>query len=403
MKDRTAIETIKGYFYQFDFSIIKLLEFTNGADTIVVEGVEDVDINTISEENAIQCKYYEKTEYNHSVIAPAIRLMLKHYKNVQNGKVRAINYTLYGHYRTGQHKLVTPINIEFLKNNFLIYTKNKLAHAHHTELGLTDGDLSDFLSKLTLDVNAIDYSSQFSKIIDLLKKIFNCSHFEAENFYYNNALKVIKDMAVKTNAFDRQISKDEFLRKIDNKSVLFNEWYVAFKGKNKWLSELRRKYFTNLNSSPFERIFLIDASCNQYSRSKLKELIFTISKKWSKLSMREPNPFCPYIYFHNLEVNELIQIKKELASSDFLIIDGFDYYGSEFNPHSICKSANYSNQIKAKIINEWNYIDLILETTNKTKEIYQFFKTEPFYNKEHSNIKNVKIQFEEIEDIKEVI
>ena len=91
MKDRTAIDTIKGYFYQLDFSIIKLLELVNDTDSIVVEGIEDVDINTATEETAIQCKYYAKTEYNHSVIAKPIRQLLDHYKEVLNGtKLRII-------------------------------------------------------------------------------------------------------------------------------------------------------------------------------------------------------------------------------------------------------------------------------------------------------------------------
>ena len=66
MTDRAAIDTIRGYFYQFDNSIASLLELANENDTIVIEGVEDIDIKTVTEEKAIQCKYYAKTEYNHS-------------------------------------------------------------------------------------------------------------------------------------------------------------------------------------------------------------------------------------------------------------------------------------------------------------------------------------------------
>ena len=97
MIDRTAIDTIKGYFYQFDYAIIKLLELSIETDTIIVEGIEDVDINTATEETAIQCKYYANTEYNHSVIAKPIRLMLDHYKEVINGTKKRINYKLYVH------------------------------------------------------------------------------------------------------------------------------------------------------------------------------------------------------------------------------------------------------------------------------------------------------------------
>ena len=54
MTDRTAIDTIKGYFYQFDFSILKILELPNDTDSVVIEGIEDLDIKTATEENAVQ-------------------------------------------------------------------------------------------------------------------------------------------------------------------------------------------------------------------------------------------------------------------------------------------------------------------------------------------------------------
>ena len=128
MGDRSAVNTIRGYFYQFDYSIIKILELENATDSIMIEGIEDVDVSSASEETAIQCKYYEHTEYNHSVIAPAIRLMLDHYKKVVEGNAAPINYRLYGHYKSGQAKLILPIDVDYLKNNFLSYTEKKVLH-----------------------------------------------------------------------------------------------------------------------------------------------------------------------------------------------------------------------------------------------------------------------------------
>lgn len=73
-QDRTAVDTITGYYYQFNFYTLKLLSLENLDDTVCIEAIEDVDIHTQGEITAVQCKYYAKTEYNHSVIAPAIRL-----------------------------------------------------------------------------------------------------------------------------------------------------------------------------------------------------------------------------------------------------------------------------------------------------------------------------------------
>lgn len=403
MAERTAIDTIKGYFYQFDYAIAKLLELSNDSETIIVEGIEDVDLKSATEETAIQCKYYSKTEYNHSVIAKPIRLMLNHFKEVTNGTQKRINYKLYGYFKSGQTKLILPINSTFLKDHFLTYSKNKRNRYHHLELNLSDVELDDFISMLEIDILALEYQEQVTKISTLLMNHFGCNHFEAENFFYNNALKVIKEIAVEDNIAKRKISKAEFLKRINFKRVLFNEWFISYKGEAKLFAELRSEYFTCLNISSFERFFIIEVPSTNYVRAELKDLIITISKKWSKLSPREPQPFCPYVYLHNILPQELIDLKKELFSEEFVFIDGFDFSGSEFNPKSITKSANSSNLIKVKILNTLEHIDLAIKEIRKTKEIYQFYNSNLFFDISYPNVKQTFIQFSKLTDIKKII
>jgi hypothetical protein len=138
-------------------------------------------------------------------------------------------------------------------------------------------------------------------------------------------------------------------------------------------------------------------------RAELKDLLLTISRKWSKLSAREPKPFCPYIYLHNILPQELLGLKKELYSEGFTFIDGFDFDGSEFNPKSISKSANSGNSIKLKILNKLEHIDLTVSEISKTKEIYQFYNTNPFFDISNPSIKQAQIQFAQITDIKKII
>ena len=109
MVDRSAIETIKGYFYQFDYSIKRLLELVNDSDSITIERIEDVDIKTATSEIAIQCKYYSKTEYNHSIIAKPIRFMLTNFKSLVKKKQEPVSYLLYGYYSRRQEKLKLPL------------------------------------------------------------------------------------------------------------------------------------------------------------------------------------------------------------------------------------------------------------------------------------------------------
>lgn len=69
---RQADSTIKGYLYQFNKSILTILEAENDA-SIVLEGViEDIDIHSPSSTTTIQCKYHEDKKYQISSVATPI-------------------------------------------------------------------------------------------------------------------------------------------------------------------------------------------------------------------------------------------------------------------------------------------------------------------------------------------
>ena len=55
MTDRSAVDTIRGYFYQFDLSILSILRLTSPSDTVEIECIEDVDIRTATELTAMTC------------------------------------------------------------------------------------------------------------------------------------------------------------------------------------------------------------------------------------------------------------------------------------------------------------------------------------------------------------
>jgi hypothetical protein len=156
MKDRSATATIKGYFYQFDQTIVRLLEASANA-SVTVEGIEDVDLNDGSESAFVQCKYYEGTEYNHSVIKEAVIHMLRHFHAAGCPSNQVFKYRLFGHYKSGQQKLAFPLTEAFLKDNFLTYTREKVEHKVHEELLITPAQLISFIGLLDIDVNAPSY------------------------------------------------------------------------------------------------------------------------------------------------------------------------------------------------------------------------------------------------------
>lgn len=394
-KGRDAIDTITGYYYQFDFYILQLIGLLNDNDTITIEGIEDVDITDENELTAIQCKYYAKTEYNHSIIARPIRLMLKDYVNRVQQK-KNIRYKLYGKYQSGHDKYPGTLSVDFAKESLFTYTEKKVVHALHNELNLTDTDIEDFLSKVDVDINAEDYAVQQRNVIKGLENVFHCSNFEAEYYYYNNALRMVKEIATKQDAKDRVMCKRVFLAKINSKKMLFDKWYLQFKGIREYCAEIKKQYFSPRNVSPYERFFLIECDF-QIEDAKLLALIIKISKNWSKLSKREIRTFCPYIYLHGISKERLVILKKKLQQEDIRLWDGYDFLGADFSVDSIIRRATAENNIKLKIINKLEEIDNVLMNASGIKEIYHFYLSNPFY--ENSQNLCYGIQISSTEDI----
>ena len=406
MTNRAATDTIKGYCYQFDSAILKLLQLEEGHHEITIEGVEDIDVKNATEETAIQCKYHSKTEYNHSVMAKSIRLMLNHFSEVLNGNHKRLNYLYYGHFKSGHEKLLLPITVEFLKSNLLTYTKNGVQHKHHEELKLNDLQLADFLTVLKVDINAKSYEEQLMDIYQsiMAQDSIDCDEFEAEHFFYNNALKLISTLSREDNLLKRKKSKKDFLTEINSKQILFHKWFIQYKGKKKHLYNLRSNYFTHYNISPFERFFLIQIKSNSYSKNDLKDLIHSISMKWSDTkSKNNPDTYCPYIYVDGISPELLIELKTELTNENFKFKDGFDFNGASFNPNSIIEKASFYNQVKIKILDNLSFLDMVFNKTSKTKEAYQFYIKSPFFSTSNESVKHIQIQVEDINDIKNII
>lgn len=404
MTDRSAVDTIRGYFYQFDYSILKVLQLSNHDDSITVECIEDVDIHTATEVTAVQCKYYAGTEYNHSVIKPAVMFMLSHFKKIKDDGRPLVKYSLRGHYSSGQHKLPLSIDVAFLKQHFLTYSEKKVERRHHEELGLSDDDLAEFLSVLSIDINAASFEDQFAEITRVLQTAYGCTPFEAEYFYYNNALALTRELSIQSLPANRTITKKAFIERSDTSGVLFNEWFVRKKGEKAHFSALKKEYFSCLNLSPFERFFLIEVDLKTFVRSDLKEVLHLLSKKWSKTSKRDGNSsFCPYVYVHGLPNDELVALKKELATEEFGFIDGYDFQGADFSLKSIVKRATHDNGIKLKVLNSITDLGETVGGITKTREVYQFHLGNSYFDPANEAIKHVQIQLKNLTDIKAII
>lgn len=378
MNTRDAVNTIRGYYYQFDYYILNILNQNIDDNKIYIEFIEDIDIETADDKTAIQCKYYEGTEYNHSLISKSIRFMLQ---NFSKNKSSFINYKIYGYYKSGQDKLPENLDLDFVKEHFLTYTKNKIEYKEYENLQLKDNEIEEFIRHLNIDINAISFEEQEIKIKERLKNIFNCNEYEADTIYYNNALRIVKEIATNKKEKNRKISKKDFLKAINTKEVLFNQWYLNNRNLEEYCKKIKKEYFTYKNISPYERFFLIE--CNEsISEIEIKDIILKISEKWTNIKPKQPTPYCPYVFLYGVSDEKMLNVKEMLKNEDFNFIDGYDFKNAKFNVKSIIKQANYYNGIRIKIIDDFINIQKVLDNAVGTKEIYQFYINKPFFQDE---------------------
>ena len=376
---RDAVSTIKGYYYQFDHYILQLLSLTNDDDAVRIEGIEDVDIITGDITNAVQCKYYDGTRCSPSEVGKAVRPMLRHFSENKNNPAK-YRYSLYGHYSSGEESIDLPLTVDYAKQKLFTYTEKGNRHVFHDELGLTDAELAQFITQLVIRVDAVTYETQIEDIISLLQTAIHCTEYDARYFYYNNAVSFVKGIAVKKTQSLRTITKKCFLNTICNKRALFDRWYIERIGFENYFKAARKEFFTQANTSPVHRFFLIDCD-NIIDNSGVAEVVMKISEKWSKLSQRERTPFCPYLFLNGITSFRLSEIKKILLENDFHIWDGYEYKDAPFVPASLSRSVNYHIGIRAKIINKAEQISSVLESCTGQKKVYQFFLSKPFYHR----------------------
>ena len=395
MPSRDAVDTIRGYFYQFNKSIFEILSQTDENTQITIEGIEDIDLKNENTDTFIQCKYYSGQEYNHSVIKKAIILFFFHF--IKN-KDSDVNYHLYANFDNGQKKLPSSFNVQFVKENFLTYTHKRIKHILYKENPTSDDDIEKFINKLNLNINAPSYEQLEKDVIDKMKKI-NTLNQNLLDLYLLQAGSIIKKLATSKKISDRTITKKEFIQLLLNVNEKVDKWYVLKIGYKKYYSMMKKKYFTIHNISPYERFFIIDCSTNN-NMHILKNIIYTISQKWSKLTSRSNPSFCPYIVFYNLNEELLLKIKEELFNENFYFVDGYCFKNANFNVNALLTTATYHNKIKIKFIEPDKLIEF-LDNNPKTKILYQFYSDNLLYVEEKYNCINIEI--ENTDDIVSII
>lgn len=394
---RDAVATLKGYYYQFDYYILQILEAATDDTIVTMEGLEDVDIKTATETTAVQCKYYAGTDYSHSKIAQPIRFMLRDY--VKHA-VKPLKYKLYGYYRSGTDKLSLPLTLDFVKKHFLAYTEKGVAHEFHTENGISDDQINRFIADLEINLNAQEYGDQEAAVQQGIKKVFRVRAEQQVEFYYNHALGIVRKMCTSPDIADRQITKKTFVKTLTSgASKTFDAWYFEKRGREKYCKFIRSKYFSTYNLSPTPRFFLIDA--NGSSVAQLVKLLKTIKTKYAKFGPRETKPYCPFVYVHNVSEPDMASVMGQLTNDQLAVRDGYAFRGAVFDAQALAATIQKDQRVDLKVLYTIEELNQTLALIRGSKQIYQFYLDDCYFT--IADDSDIKICISELSDVQSII
>lgn len=369
---RQADSTIKGYLYQFNKSILTILEAENDA-SIVLEGViEDIDIHSPSNITTIQCKYHEDKKYQISSVAIPILEMLCHYcESAYLGK--KVYYILYAYYAENVEAVDMNAFVAFLGATkdkdilckyfhriYIVPDPDMLAIANKLQKSKDEKDLlvnyyKSNRTTLTLRVNISEFWKVFSyvkseqfeilkdKVIRKLEEITD--HDTAISMYYPNAFSMVASLSAKSTEQERTLTKNQLVLFLtQQKSVLLNKWTLEALDK-KQIIKTKKAYLTSaFSSNPDIRAFVF----SDKFLDSVDELVIGFIQEYLNKYFKKPKLQKPPIFIFGNNHSGLMQ-KTLLALYKYQKSVNTGLIGNAFVADSFVNNKNCSADFVCKM------------------------------------------------------
>jgi hypothetical protein len=392
---------IKGFEYQIDKAILEILNTSDENQKINIENIQDID----SESFVMQVKYKEQAKFSPSKIQAPVIQLINEFRNENTKKYYL--YAFFGDLNGYDDFVDKNKKIDFKKLNEILGNSEETKKSN-----ISDSEKNSFIEQFRLDFSPT-FQEQFNQILNKLKADYKFKNDDEAILHYAWIEDFLRKLVLKykkENSIQRSCTRKEVVELLQNgKKVIFNASFREYKGGKAYFKFIRDKYFSSHNVDNFERFFLIELSGNE-EISAIKSIVLELKKflvtypikcKSCPPSIRVTSG-TPYIYFTNISQSNIKKLKLELISDGNILKDGYDYFNADFSLDSIIKPMSDKNRVDFKFLNnEVELKEVLNKSLGKTKEIYQFFISNPLEIK--SDIKNIKIQIQSISDITSII
>jgi len=371
---------IKGFEFQIDKTILELFK-VDETIPICLEQIQDINTNNF----VIQVKYKETQKYTPTKIKEPVIQLINEYQKYQTKKYYL--YCYFNDVEEGRRNLASSELDRILGNK-----KNSFAKP------VKDGFLSNFEIHFSKS-----FQEQFIQAVNIIKSNSDCNNFDEALIHYGSIANYLRKIVV--NNLDikkRTCTKSKILAIIArNRKTVFDSAYRIYTGKQKYIAEIKRRYFTYQNIDDWERFFIIELGV-QENVSGIKTTVLNIKSKFYKRLIRKIKSGAPYVYFVNISKEDLKRLKTELIAENNTIKDGYDFMNADFHIKSLKVKSTLENNISIKFINNEDNLNAMLGCDlGCTKKVYQFYHVDPI--ELLPDIDTVNIKISKLSEIQEIL
>jgi hypothetical protein len=331
---RVADSTIKGFLYQFNKTLIEILDSEQDKE-ITIEGViEDIDIKSDSgETTAIQCKYHESVaNFTTSLIYKPLLQMAESYS--KQSAPKNIGYKIFVH---------IPSEVESIRKISTTEIDAALATQDLNHVKIVQRIVQPFSSADFAAMVDLEFGPSLDTIEDNVKdklELLNIKSSDTPCILYPNALSLIAKKSSLSDEANRKITKLELIRYLLGiTNTVITKWTLALKNKKEILQTMRKQLKSNLNTNSQNRYFYFE----QNSISDFSNNIVTFISNFVSIYHCKPTHIKPPLFAIdcNREVIQDIQYRlhtKGIKSNTGLI--GNNFIPEVFYKEPILKKAN---------------------------------------------------------------
>lgn len=415
---READYSIKGFLYQFNLTLLKLLEDKNDSEIIVEGIVEDIDLISEGNITAIQCKYHEtKEKYKLSdLYKPILQMMV----NFSKGSDKNIEYILYAFFNNEAYRQVT-IGVDELKMIFNTENKDYICKYISKIMPPQDNTIEEIIMKTKIsEAEKMIVAEYYKKNIDILNSNFDITKFnskfkiilgksfndlcedikskmadsdlskeDVEDLFYPNAIQKIADLSINHDVELRKIKKSILIKELkNNKKTAVSRWTRELRSYNSLMKKRREQIKCKLNSNNKRIHLVIDSQIIENFDDDIVNFISNYNGKYNfKIKLHDIPLFC--IDNHGVGI---AGIESRLYKKNIKFENGIR--GEEFFKEVLLR------QPQKKVMENWREFDIrICEYNGNSIEAINSLKADIMFIVNKDMYKTLDVQDIDIEKL----